>query len=151
MSTIAQQVQKVFCKKMAFFQCEQATKRKYSILCIQLKQHTIHSLKKEALRVGFQERPCYTPAVTLLHTQNTTCEQLQRQQLMKWSDGVLSEDAADKKKKLCYYGDIWTGAMVWSAPKGKNGIQSLHKTGKTMNRYLLHRGSILPVTQHKQL
>lgn len=96
---------------MAFFLCEQATKWKYSILCVQLKQHTIHSLKKEALRVGFQERPCYTPAVTLLHTQNTTCEQLQRQQLMKWPDGVLSEDVADKKKNCVAMGI--SGQVQW--------------------------------------
>lgn len=46
---------------------------------------------------------------------------------------------------------IMFGGVVCSASKGKNGIQSLHRTGKTTNRYWLHQESILAVTQHKKL
>lgn len=103
-------------RRWHFFQHGQATKLKYPVFAVQLKQHTIHSLKKEALRVRFQERPCYTSAVTLLHTQDTTCEQLQRQHLMKRPDGVLSEDAADKKN--CVTMGI-SGQVQWRGVRQK--------------------------------
>lgn len=35
------------------FQSGQATKQKFAVLPVQLKQYTVYSLKKEALRAGF--------------------------------------------------------------------------------------------------
>lgn len=88
-------VGKILCKNMQYFLCNG-------------KKYTVYSLKKEALGVVFlrifwnKERSCYTSAVTLIHTQDTTREQLQRQQLMKWSDGVLSEKWLAKKNRLVW-------------------------------------------------
>lgn len=60
--------------------------------------------------------------MTLIHTQDTTREQLRRQQLMKWSDGVLSEKWLAKKKsvstrisgQLQWWGVLQKGRMTFS-------------------------------------
>lgn len=60
---------------------------------VQVKQNTVYLLKKET---HSETEILLHSAVTLVHTKGTKSEQLQRQQLMKWSDGVVSGKCLQK-------------------------------------------------------
>lgn len=143
MSTIVYYIQKAHCKKMAFFNMHKLLSKNMQYFLYKWSNIQYINWRRKLFKLDFSEfsETKRDPATLQLwhYYTHKICEQLQRQQLMKWSDGALSEKCLTKKFRLIWgYLDRCNGVEYFkreewhsvSTQNGKDHKQILTSQGK---------------------